>query len=109
MALKVAMPVNWCTFPVSSWYDMQLQRCFRRSRFYDLNFGDLLLICITYPVRFATIWVTLYQKDRIFEGILVERFANEKTVVEGLLAENTVNKKIEADLLLVKLLEIEDL
>ena len=48
-------------------------------------------------------------KEAMVEGILVERFANEKTAVEGLVVENTVNKKMQVDSLLVKLLGIEDL
>ena len=33
---------------------------------------------------------------------LVERLANEKTVVEVSVAEKTINKKFEVDLLIVK-------
>ena len=33
---------------------------------------------------------------------LVERLANEKTVVEASVAEKTINKKFEVDLLIVK-------
>ena len=45
----------------------------------------------------------------IVEGILAERFANEKTVVETLVVENMVNKKMEVHSLLAKLLGIGDL
>ena len=43
----------------------------------------------------------------IVEGILVERFANEKTLAEGSVDKDTVNKKLEVYSILFILLEVE--
>ena len=47
-------------------------------------------------------------KGTIVEEILAE-FANGKMVVEGSVAKNAFYKEIKVDLLLVKLLRVEDL